>query len=125
VTVTATVEPNNAPRVDAQTTVTVGGGSQVEEEEERPGGSKRGSGAPTGEGQPTGGQPTAARCVVPKLAGKTLAATRKALAKAHCKLGKVTRKRSKGKVGVVVAQKPKAASRLPAGSHVSVVLRRH
>jgi hypothetical protein len=127
VVVTATFEGSDGSRESAQTTVTVAG----EPEEEGSGGSRRGSspsggaGQPTGgEGQPTGGSKTLA-CVVPKLTGRALASAKKLLAKAHCKLGKVTKKKSKGKVGVVVSQKPKAGSRLKAGSAIAVVLRRH
>jgi hypothetical protein len=126
VVVTATFEGSDGSRESAQTTVTVAG-----EEEEGPGGSRRGSSPPGGQGQPTGGegQPTGGSktvvCVVPKLRGRTLASAKKLLAKAHCRLGKVTKKRSKGKVGLVVSQKPKAGSRLKAGSAIAVVLRRH
>jgi hypothetical protein len=64
-------------------------------------------------------------CLVPKLAGKRVAAARNALAAAHCALGKVTkRKASKKKSGRVLSQKPKAGTRLPAGSRVSVVVGR-
>ena len=124
VTVTATVEGGAVP-ASAQTTVTVSGTNQAEEEEEQPGGSRRGPRQPTTGGQPTGGQPTGTACVIPKLAGKTLAAAKKALGKAHCKLGKVTKKKSKRKAGVVISQKPKAGTRLPAGGRVSLVLSRH
>lgn len=34
-------------------------------------------------------------CKVPRLAGKTLAAAERALRKAHCGVGKITRKQSK------------------------------
>jgi hypothetical protein len=68
--------------------------------------------------------PPAPECVVPKLKGKKPKAARKTVAKAGCKLGKVTRKRTAGKRPKVVKQKPKAgASRAP-GSKINVVLGR-
>ena len=67
--------------------------------------------------------PTApTRCVVPKLNGKKLKAARKTIAKADCKLGKVTKKGTAGKSAKVVKQKPKAGTIRAAGSKVNVVL---
>jgi hypothetical protein len=63
-------------------------------------------------------------CVVPKLAGKKLAAARTALKKAHCALGKVTRKRSAKKAGTVTKQSVKAGRPRPAGTKVNVTLAR-
>ena len=63
-----------------------------------------------------------AACVVPALKGKTLARAKTALTKANCRLGKVTRKRSRGKPGRVIGQKPRAGTTRPAGSKVAVVL---
>jgi hypothetical protein len=62
----------------------------------------------------------AARCVVPNLKGKKLKAARKALAKSHCKLGKVKGKR--GKSVRVKSQHPKSGAALTAGSKVTVKL---
>jgi uncharacterized delta-60 repeat protein len=46
-------------------------------------------------------------CIVPKVRGKTLGAARKAIKKAHCSVGKVTRAFSaKVKKGRVISQKP-------------------
>jgi hypothetical protein len=56
-------------------------------------------------------------CIVPKLKGKTLRATRKALKKANCKLGKV-----KGK-GKVVRQNPKPRKVKLPGTKVNVKLK--
>ncbi|MDQ2980776.1 MAG: PASTA domain-containing protein [Actinomycetota bacterium] len=62
-------------------------------------------------------------CVVPRLKGKQLAAAKKLLRRAHCRLGKVTRKQVlRGKTGRVLSQKPKAGTRKPAGFKVRVVL---
>lgn len=61
-----------------------------------------------------------AKCVVPKLAGRKLKGARKALSKAHCKLGKVHRKDPGAKH--VVGQSPKPGKTRAAGSKVSVTL---
>jgi hypothetical protein len=57
-------------------------------------------------------------CVVPKLKKKTLKASRKALAKADCKLGKV----KGGKTGKVVSQNPKPGKVKLPGTKVNVKL---
>ena len=79
--------------------------------------------APPGSTQPPG---SATRfCVVPRLRSKTLRAARKSLARAHCRLGHVTRsyKRTVAK-GRIVAQMPRASTRLPSRSRVDVVVSR-
>ncbi len=63
-----------------------------------------------------------ASCVVPKLKGKTLAQSGGLLARAHCKLGKVTKPKAPKRRLVVVAQKPAAKQVLPSGAKVSVRL---
>jgi PASTA domain-containing protein len=60
------------------------------------------------------------RCVVPRLVGKSLKAARKSLAKARCRLGSVRRTRSKRRVGMIVAQRPKPGTRLRVGGRVNV-----
>jgi beta-lactam-binding protein with PASTA domain len=65
----------------------------------------------------------AALCVVPKLKSKTLRAAKRAIGKAHCSVGKVTRAFSaKVKKGRVLSQKPKPATKLAAGSKVRLTL---
>jgi uncharacterized delta-60 repeat protein len=60
-----------------------------------------------------------ALCVVPKLKGKTLKAAKKAIKRAHCSPGKVTRAFSaKVKKGRVISQKPKPGKKLAEGSKV-------
>lgn len=99
--------------------------------------SSAGDPGPAGDSQQTGGQiPSsgagegttsvvpAGVCVVPKLAGKTLKAAKAALAKAHCKLGKVARKASPRKAGRVLKQAVKPGKRIRAGAKVAVVLGR-
>src|SRR5207248_6117344 len=50
-------------------------------------------------------------CVVPKVIGKTLKAAKSAIAKAHCRVGRITYKvSSKKKKGRVLAEKPKAGT---------------
>lgn len=118
----STEDPNHA-NDSARTTITLSP-RQGEEEASR----NRGSGTPSTGEQPTV-KPTApsgtSACLVPKLAGKTLAAAKKALAKAHCKLGTLTRRRARGRAGLVLSQKPKAGTRLSSGGRVALVLSRH
>jgi uncharacterized delta-60 repeat protein len=58
-------------------------------------------------------------CVVPKLKGKTLRAAKRAIRKAHCSVGKVTKGFSaKVKKGHVIAQKTKSGKKLAAGAKV-------
>ncbi len=66
--------------------------------------------------------PPVPECVVPMLLGKKLKAARKTVAKADCKLGKVTRKGTTRKHAKVVKQGPKAGTTRAPGSRVNVVL---
>lgn len=60
-------------------------------------------------------------CVVPKVKGKKLRAAKRALRKAHCSPGKVTKAFSRSvKKGRVISQKPKPGKKLPAGSKVKL-----
>lgn len=88
----------------------------------------------SGGDSPQGGGPTAPDengtavvCVVPKLAGKTLARAKTALAAAHCGLGEVRRPRprkgQRRRVLVVRASSPSAGSRRPAGAKVDLTLK--
>lgn len=61
-----------------------------------------------------------AACTVPKLRGRTLAKARVLLTRAHCRLGKVTRVRSRAKKGIVLKQSPAAGRRLARGAKVSL-----
>jgi beta-lactam-binding protein with PASTA domain len=64
--------------------------------------------------------------VVPKLKGKTLAQAKKALTKANCKLGKVTKKKvgRKVKAGRVLSFKPGAGKRLASGTKINLTVGR-
>lgn len=61
------------------------------------------------------------KCIVPKLKHKTLAAAKRAIKKAHCAVGKVTRVKSTTKnKGRVISQKPKPGRHLRKGSKVAL-----
>ena len=67
----------------------------------------------------------ATRCIVPRLAGKTLAATRTALRRAKCALGRIRRIRTRrARVGRVVAQGTRPGTRRPPGTKVAVTIGR-
>jgi hypothetical protein len=62
-------------------------------------------------------------CVVPKLRGKRLAAAKRLLKRAHCSLGKVTRKHSdRVKPGRVVATRLKPGTRHRAGTRIRLTI---
>jgi beta-lactam-binding protein with PASTA domain len=92
------------------------------------------SGTPPAAGtttEPPAAKPTVPKCVVPRLAGLTLARAKKSLAKAHCGVGRVTRRAAKAtnrapkpKTGTVVAQSPKPGTRKRAGARVAITLAR-
>jgi len=64
-----------------------------------------------------------ARCVVPRLRGRSVAQARKALAHSKCRLGLVLRARgARGRL-VVSSQRPSAGTRRPAGTRVAVRVR--
>jgi hypothetical protein len=64
------------------------------------------------------------RCKVPKLRGLTLKKAKRKLRKAHCRLGKVRKARSRVKRGRVIAQKPRPRKVLRRGAKVGVTLSR-
>jgi hypothetical protein len=68
--------------------------------------------------------PRPARCVVPRVAGKTLAAARTMLVAAHCRAGATRFVRSRLAKGRVVRSTPAAGARLPSGARVSLVASR-
>jgi hypothetical protein len=63
-------------------------------------------------------------CVVPRLRGMTLASARRSLARAHCRLGRVRRARSRARRGRVISQSRRPGARLAAGARVNVVVSR-
>ena len=84
-----------------------------------------GPGTPTQQGeQQGGGGQQAAGCIVPKLKGKKLKRAKKLLKKAHCRLGKVKKKKNPKKAGRVLSQKPKPGTRRARGARVRVTVGR-
>jgi uncharacterized repeat protein (TIGR01451 family) len=66
-----------------------------------------------------------APCIVPNVRGRRLPAAKRALAAAHCKVGKVTRKYSRTvKKGRVIAQDELPGTRLSPGTTVALVVSR-
>jgi hypothetical protein len=63
-------------------------------------------------------------CLVPRLAGKKLAAARRAVRRSHCSVGRVRYARSRRARGRVVSQSPRAGARKPVGTKVSIVVSR-
>jgi hypothetical protein len=61
-------------------------------------------------------------CTVPNVVGKTLSAAKKAIAHAHCAVGKVSHKVSAAPKGRVISQKPKSGTHGDYGSKVSLVV---
>jgi streptogramin lyase len=71
-----------------------------------------------------GADPSPARCHVPRVVGKRLAVAKRALAKAHCSLGKVKHRGPKGtRRWVVKAQSRRAGRSLAPKAKVSLVVR--
>jgi len=80
-------------------------------------------GAGSGGGGTGGGGGSASVCHVPKVVGKKLAAAKKAITRAGCKVGKVSKKHSaKSKRGKVLSEKPKAGASVPAGTAVKLAV---
>lgn len=74
-------------------------------------------------GGASGGSSTA--CVVPNVVGKQLRAAKRALKTAHCRAGKIKRKRgSRALKGRVVSQWPQAGTRKPAGAKIALTIAR-
>jgi hypothetical protein len=67
-------------------------------------------------------QREAPACTVPSLRGDTLAAARRALAKTHCRLGKVSRPAHRHAALIVARQSTRNGEKLPDGAAVAVTL---
>jgi uncharacterized repeat protein (TIGR01451 family) len=66
-----------------------------------------------------------APCIVPNVRGRLLPSAKRALARAHCRTGKVTRRySSKVKKGRVISQEEPAGTRLDPGTRVDLVVSR-
>jgi beta-lactam-binding protein with PASTA domain len=61
-------------------------------------------------------------CVVPKVKGKKLRAAKRALVRAHCRPGKVTRRYSRIRRGRVISQRPRPGKHLKPGAKVRLVV---
>ena len=78
---------------------------------------------PATEPAPAAAAAKLASCRVPKVRGKTLRRAKAMLTRAHCRVGKVSRKRSATvRAGRVVATKPKAGSVRRAGTRIPLTL---
>jgi plastocyanin len=64
------------------------------------------------------------RCKVPKVVGKRLAAAKRAITRARCRVGRIRRARSRKARGMVVKQSPRAGVRRPRGTRVHLVVSR-
>jgi hypothetical protein len=64
------------------------------------------------------------RCIVPKVVGKRLAPAKRAIAKKHCRTGKVRYADSRRRRGVVVKQSRRPGKVLPARSKIDLVISR-
>jgi hypothetical protein len=63
------------------------------------------------------------KCIVPRVVGLKLSKAKSKIKKAHCRVGKITRKHStKKKRGKVIKQSPKARKHLAAGSKVKLTV---
>src|SRR3989440_4902119 len=69
--------------------------------------------------------PPSLPCVVPNVVGKKLGKAKAAIKDAHCKVGKVTKKKSSVKPGRVLSQKPSSGAVRPGGSKVALVVSKH
>lgn len=67
---------------------------------------------------------TTVSCKVPKVTKKSLPAAKRAIARAHCRVGTIRRTFSRIKTGRVVSQKPKPGTVMPAGGRVNLVVSR-
>jgi PASTA domain len=63
-------------------------------------------------------------CVVPRVQGKKVAAARRAIRRANCRVGRVRKARSLRPTGRVIRQTPRAGKRLPLGTKVNLVVSR-
>jgi hypothetical protein len=61
-------------------------------------------------------------CIVPKLKRRTLSNAKQGIRRAHCATGKVTRRYSAVKKGLVISQRPRPAKRLPNGAKVDLAV---
>jgi parallel beta-helix repeat protein len=63
----------------------------------------------------------APRCLIPKVKGRKFFKARKAILRAGCRVGKVSWRKSKIRRGIVVAQSPRAGTRVKRGFRIKLV----
>jgi hypothetical protein len=80
------------------------------------------AGRETAEREVLAKQASTTMCVVPSLKGDSLTAARRALGKAHCKLGKVSKLRGHHKTLLVTSQSAKSGKTLADGAAIAVKL---
>ena len=68
--------------------------------------------------------PPQVRCKVPKVIGKKLPVARRTIVRAHCRVGRVRKARSRRARGRVVSQSPRAGVRRPRGTRVNLIVSR-
>jgi peptide/nickel transport system substrate-binding protein len=69
--------------------------------------------------------PAKKHCVVPKVVGLKLAAAKKKIARAHCRVGKISHKAApKAKRGRVLKQRPRHGARLAVGTRIKLTVGR-
>jgi PASTA domain-containing protein/copper binding plastocyanin/azurin family protein len=68
--------------------------------------------------------PPPVRCKVPKVVGKKLPVARRTIIRAHCRVGRVRKARSRKARGRVVSQSPRAGLRRPRGTRVNLIVSR-
>jgi beta-lactam-binding protein with PASTA domain len=64
------------------------------------------------------------KCKVPRVVGLTLKKAKAKIKKAHCRVGKVTKRVNARRAGRVLKQSPKAGTRKPKGFKVKLVVGR-
>ena len=69
-------------------------------------------------------QPPPVRCKVPKVIGKKLPVARRTIVRAHCRVGRIGKSRSRQARGRVVSQSPRPGVRRPRGTRVQLVVSR-
>lgn len=69
-------------------------------------------------------QAKAASCIVPKLRGKKLKAAKRAIRRAHCRVGRIVKRHSKRKRGRVIRQRPRPRTERVNGAPVKLIVSR-
>jgi beta-lactam-binding protein with PASTA domain len=63
-------------------------------------------------------------CTVPSVRGSTLAAAKKEIAQAHCRVGQISSEPYRAPAGRVVVESPPAGTRMRSGGRVDLVVSR-